>query len=154
METAEHASWRMMKQRCNNPNHDSYNYYGGRGISYTPRWEYFQNFLEDMGKKPGANYSLERRDSDLDYSRDNCMWATAKQQASNRRVGKNSPYGILGVTSRGPTFLTYVSVKGKLVQLYRGRDFFLACCARKSWEEKNSFGAHTSTCTPPTKSVI
>lgn len=148
METYEHTSWRLMKQRCNNPNHDSYMYYAGRGISYDPRWEQFQNFLEDMGKKPGRNYSLERRDPDKNYSRDNCMWATAKQQASNRRVGKNSPFGILGVTKRGPSFITHVSENGKLKQLYRGRDFFEACCMRKSWEKRTGFGSHIETLTP------
>jgi len=37
-----------------------------------------------MGEKP-KGLSLERRNNDIGYSKDNCCWATRKEQQNNRR---------------------------------------------------------------------
>lgn len=79
-----YKSWKMMMQRCNNPVYDSYPYYGGRGIKICDRWKEFENFLEDMGERP-KDMTLDRIDSDGDYEKDNCRWATREQQVDNRR---------------------------------------------------------------------
>ena len=63
--------WVNMKQRCNNPNHPAYDRYGGRGISYHPDWEIFENFHQDMGDPP-EGLTLERVDNSKGYSKDNC----------------------------------------------------------------------------------
>lgn len=73
-----------MRQRCENPNNSRYADYGGRGIRVCKRWADFRNFIADMGKKPEGS-SLDRRNNDGDYKPSNCRWATAKQQANNRR---------------------------------------------------------------------
>ena len=44
----------------------------------------FRNFLKDMGKRP-ANSTLDRIDNSMGYERDNCRWATPKEQARNKR---------------------------------------------------------------------
>lgn len=81
-------AWRGMMKRCYDINHDSYPFYGGRGIGVCIRWrKSFENFLADMGRKP-ANMTLERIDNDADYSRSNCIWASHKAQARNRRNTK------------------------------------------------------------------
>jgi hypothetical protein len=54
-----------MKKRCEQPSHDSYQYYGGRGIRVCDRWrDCFDNFLADMGPKPSPDHSIDRIDND------------------------------------------------------------------------------------------
>ncbi len=74
-----------MRQRCKNINNYAYNRYGGRGITVCKRWEVFDNFLYDMGFSPSENHSLDRVNNDLGYSKENCRWATKKEQSNNRR---------------------------------------------------------------------
>ena len=86
--TTEYSSWRAMKTRCYNKNMPAYKNYGGRGISVCDKWlNSFPNFYADMGLKPEPkrNYSIERRENAGNYEPNNCYWATAKQQANNRR---------------------------------------------------------------------
>lgn len=82
--TPEYGSWQAMKNRCNNPSFKNYDRYGGRGITYDPAWEDFKNFLKDMGEKPSPKHQLERADNDKNYNKENCIWATRKQQTRNR----------------------------------------------------------------------
>lgn len=84
-QSAEYSSWHHMLQRCTNPNHASYSYYGGRGITVDPRWRQFKNFLADMGKKPSRKHSIERIDNARGYTVDNCRWALPIDQLNNTR---------------------------------------------------------------------
>lgn len=82
--TAEYWAWGAMKRRCSETSQDRKHYYD-RGITVCDRWLHsYENFLADMGRKPSPKLTLERKDNDLGYSPDNCIWDTVKNQSINR----------------------------------------------------------------------
>jgi hypothetical protein len=80
--TPTHKTWSSMIERCDGdatkPSHRPY-----VGIEVCDRWKLFENFLEDMGKRP-TGMTLDRIDCRGNYEPNNCRWATAKQQQRNR----------------------------------------------------------------------
>lgn len=77
--------WNGMISRCDNERRYGYKYYGGRGITVDPCWRDFRNFVEDMMPTWQKGLSLERKDNDGPYSKDNCKWATMREQHQNKR---------------------------------------------------------------------
>lgn len=77
--------WHGLVRRCESPKHKDFVNYGARGIKVCDRWHDFWLFLEDMGNRPGPEWSVERRDVNGDYEPDNCLWATYTTQARNKR---------------------------------------------------------------------
>lgn len=81
----EYTQWAAAKGRCFNCNNTAYERYGGRGI--TMSWEWADNFivfLTNMGPCP-IGMTLERINNSGNYERDNCRWATYKDQGRNKR---------------------------------------------------------------------
>lgn len=72
-----------MKTRCRNTKIKDAHRYSLRGITYDPSWENFENFYKDMGDKPEGR-SLDRIDNNKGYSKENCRWATPKEQRLNQ----------------------------------------------------------------------
>ena len=96
--TPEYHSWFGMKQRCLNPNNKKYPIYGGRGIKVCQRWlDDFMNFYNDMGPKPGKNYSIDRIDNNGDYCPENCHWASPDEQMQNRSITKLTPEDVFKI---------------------------------------------------------
>ncbi len=84
--TAEFSVWLGVVRRCTDVKNPLYIYYGSRGIKVCDRWrDSYENFLADMGRKPTTGHTIERKDNDGDYTPDNCVWATKKEQMRNTR---------------------------------------------------------------------
>jgi len=85
--TKLYGAWYQMKKRCTWEKHNQWANYGGRGISYCPTWESFENFITDMGTPPsdGKLWTIDRIDVNGNYCKENCKWSTPKEQGSNKR---------------------------------------------------------------------
>lgn len=88
----EYKSYGGMIRRCYNKNDVHWENYGGRGIKVCPRWKDgengrtgFQCFIDDMGRRPFTQYSMDRIDGEKSYSPENCRWADKVLQANNIR---------------------------------------------------------------------
>lgn len=89
--TKEYEIWSDMIKRCYNPKTKNYHRYGGRGIKICDRWRhFFENFLEDMGKRPFTGAQIDRINNDGNYEPSNCEWVTNKENTRHTSTTKLS----------------------------------------------------------------
>src|SRR5262249_3656039 len=91
----EYNVWHNMLRRCHNEHTPQFKDYGGRDITVCDRWRFgedgqhpFACFIADIGRRPSPNLSIDRIDNDGDYCPGNVRWATALEQARNKRTYK------------------------------------------------------------------
>lgn len=77
--------WTHMKARCLYPNDQAYKDYGGRGIKLCEKWLTFEGFWEDMQEGYKDTLTIDRKDNNQGYYKENCRWATPKEQSLNKR---------------------------------------------------------------------
>lgn len=115
-----YSVWRGMKKRCYDPRDLSFKRYGGRGIYVCAEWlSDPARFIADMGPRPkGA--SIERKDNNGPYSKENCVWATPKEQANNYR--RNVLITLNGVTRNVTQWAAIIGVQSGTIfrRIYDG----------------------------------
>lgn len=82
---SEYQSWINMRARCTDVKNNKYPIYGGRGITVCERWNKFENFMLDMGRKSDPKFTIERDDVNGNYEPKNCRWISRKDQGRNMR---------------------------------------------------------------------
>ena len=107
-----YSRWNVMRRRCYDKNFIVYRYYGGRGIRVCEEWRKtylpFQEWALSHGWR--EDLTLDRIDTDGDYSPDNCRWITIDEQQRNR--GRfNIKVTVGGVTRLICDWADYIGVK-------------------------------------------
>ena len=88
-ESLVYLTWQGMMGRCFVKSNGNYCKYGAKGITVCERWKIFENFLADMGERPG-NLQIDRIDNNKGYSPENCRWTTSKVNNNNKRAYRTS----------------------------------------------------------------
>lgn len=123
----EFAAWRRILRRCFNPRDIGFRYYGGRGITVCERWRAsYANFLEDMGRRPSPEHSIDRIDVNGHYEPSNCRWATRSEQARNTR--RNKFMSMNGITLTAIEWSERVAIPYDVI---RER-------ARRGWDDESA----------------
>lgn len=126
--TRIYGIWENMKARCTKPNCTAYKRYGGRGIQVCERWLTFSNFKDDMYEsylEHVAEYgekqtTLDRIDSNGNYCKENCRWATYSEQAKNVRC-RTLTYNGETHNIREWSEILGISIQTIFDRLYHGR---------------------------------
>lgn len=85
--------WSGMKRRCNIPESEHYDCYGGRGIKVCDEWRTFEPFYE-WALSSGYNelLTLDRVNNNGNYEPSNCRWTTPREQSNNTRRNRHITY--------------------------------------------------------------
>lgn len=90
-----YSVWSNMRNRCNNPHCNDYQYYGGKGVRVCKEWDDYAAFREwsyTNGYIENAGLSIDRKDVNGAYSPENCRWATKTEQMNNMSSNRSITY--------------------------------------------------------------
>jgi len=90
-----------MIYRCYNKNHNSYKYYGERGISVYNPWKtsIYLFYIWCVNTGFNKDLTLDRIDVNGNYCPENCRWVTPEFQQNNRRCNIKRVFNGLLLTS-------------------------------------------------------
>lgn len=125
-ETPEYKTWMNILSRCGDApcvkRVNTYKNYSARGIFVCERWKNsFAAFYEDMGIRPSKDHSIDRINNNDGYYKENCRWATDKEQCNNRRF--NLLITIDGVEKTLQEWSDSYKIKSSLVSKRLKRDW-------------------------------
>lgn len=101
--------WACMKQRCECANVPNYKYYGAKGVSVCDEWsnsfESFYNWAIANGYRD--DLSIDRINPYGNYCPENCRWATAEEQACNKRSRTSRQRDFIATSPDGEVFYDF-----------------------------------------------
>lgn len=74
----EFRAYLLARAQCQNPNHENYAKFGGKGIQFL--FVDFAEFLTTVGRKPDRKAVLSRKDPAGNYEAGNIIWTTNKNR--------------------------------------------------------------------------
>lgn len=128
--------WTEMLARCKYQSRNDYQYYGGKGIKVCEEWQAFENFAK-WAQENGytENLTIDRIDTDGDYTPANCRWATRQTQMNNttrnRVVTVNGVSKTLAEWSR-ENKIKYHTIQDRLARGWNETDAVTKQVKRKS----------------------
>jgi hypothetical protein len=106
--------WRNILERCHNPRHPYYSYYGARGIRVADEWRAdFVTFADHIGLRPSPTHTLDRIDNARGYAPGNVRWATQAEQLRNTR--RNIQILAFGETRCAADWVSWKHVPAKTI---------------------------------------
>lgn len=136
--TGLYQCWKRMRQRCENTRDRNYHHYGNRDIRVNPEWHNYEAFAAwavAAGYREGL--TLDRRDSNGDYTPENCRWATWSQQSQNHRRRKDNGSGYVGVSLFRRGYQCRVCLSGREIHLGLFDDPFSAAWVRDEFVKRH-----------------
>lgn len=139
--------WEDVQKRCYNPTNKSYQDYGLKGVRVAPIWQTYAGFLSTLPPGWFEGATLDRINSNGDYTPSNCTWIPREDQTSVGKQGLrwNNKTGVIGVeklqSGRYRVLIRergYPRGKGPKRVLYQGWDFTEACRIRAAWVAQES----------------
>jgi len=131
-----YSSWRCMISRCTNPKDKEYSRYAEKQVTVCDRWKEYRNFVADMGEPP-PGMTLHRVDPYGNYEPSNCVWASAKEQARDRRLRLDNKTGHNGVNMYKSKFFASVTAQNKKYRAPLRDTLEEALADRKRLEEEH-----------------